>query len=492
MRRLLSVALGFVIATLPLCASAVQAQTIKPAVVVVTGKPDLMIGAYQPEDVGYTAQEYFVSGEAVSYTAVDGATPPDGRWNARQDGKAMYATRVVTMLPADPGRFNGTVVVEWLNVSGGVDSPAVWLMAHRQMTRAGYAYIAVSAQKVGVEGGASIMGADYSLKKINAGRYGALHHPGDAFSYDIFSQIGRLARQDSDTGILRGLAAKRIIAAGESQSATFLATYINAVDPLAKVYDGYLVHSRLGTVARLNGDMELGARESRVTGVKLRPDVRVPTLTFITEGDLVGFPAVIGYQAARQPDNKRLRVWELAGASHADNYTIGVGFVDTGSAPLKTLVAAYAPMSSILGMSVEKPINNGPQHHYVLQAALHGLDRWIRTGAPPPRSPQITMAGRRLVFDEHGLAKGGIRTPWVEVPTARLSSEGNSGNLMAAIFGTSELFDRVKLARLYPGGKAEYLTRFEASLDRTIDQGFILPDDHTEILALANAIFSGI
>ena len=55
--------------------------------------------------------------------------------------------------PIDVTKFNGTVLVEWLNVSGGIDTPAVWMMAHREIARAGYAYVAVSAQKVGVDGG---------------------------------------------------------------------------------------------------------------------------------------------------------------------------------------------------------------------------------------------------------------------------------------------------------------------------------------------------
>ena len=86
------------------------------------------------------------------------------------------------------------MLVEWLNVSGGIDAPAVWMMAHREIVRAGYAYVAVSAQQVGVDGGASLLGVDMSLKSQNPKRYAPLHHPGDAFSYDIFSQIGGLIK----------------------------------------------------------------------------------------------------------------------------------------------------------------------------------------------------------------------------------------------------------------------------------------------------------
>jgi hypothetical protein len=88
-------------------------------------------------------------------------------------------------------------------------------------------------------------------------------------------------------------------------------------------------------------------------------------------------------------------------------------------------------------------------------------------------------------LDEYGLAVGGIRTPWVEVPTAVMSGLGQSGESFSILFGRTEPFDEDALTALYPGGKAEYLKRFEASLDATIAAGFILEDDRAEILAVA-------
>jgi hypothetical protein len=46
------------------------------------------------------------------------------------------------------------------------------------------------------------------------------------------------------------------------------------------------------------------------------------------------------------------------------------------------------------------------------------------------------------------------------------------------------------LAKLYPGGKPEYLDKFNASLKSAIRAGFILPADETEIKALAGQSFS--
>lgn len=92
-------------------------------------------------------------------------------------------------------------------------------------------------------------------------------------------------------------------------------------------------------------------------------------------------------------------------------------------------------------------------------------------------------------MDERGLAVGGIRTPWVEVPTAVMSGLGQSGETFAILFGRTEPFDEVGLETLYPGGKAEYLRQFEVSLDATIAEGFILEEDRQEILAVAAASY---
>jgi hypothetical protein len=82
---------------------------------------------------------------------------------------------------------------------------------------------------------------------------------------------------------------------------------------------------------------------------------------------------------------------------------------------------------------------------------------------------------------------GGIRTPWVEVPTAVLSGLGQSGESFAFLFGRTDPFDEARLSELYPGGKVDYLERFEASLDAAIDDGFLLAEDRAEILAVAAA-----
>jgi len=447
-----------------------------PAVSHMPGTPNLLLGAYTVADVGYTAQEFFVSGTATSYG-------PD-----RDGASADYATRIVVMTPTDPARFNGTVLVEWLNVSGGIDAPAVWFMAHREIVRAGYGYVAVSAQRVGIEGGVSLAGMDMSLKTQDAARYGTLDHPGDAYAYDIYSQVGQLIR-DRPGEVLGSLRPEDVVAVGESQSALFLTTYVNAVDPLVKVYDGFLVVSRFGEAAPLDGaSMFDESATGEPEAVPFVEELRVPVMTVITETDLVDGVRV-GYHRARQPDADRLRTWEVAGTAHADNYTIKVGFIDSGSAQLADLVAAYEPTTALMGQELSHCINFAPQHHYVLQAALAQLNCWTRTGERPPTATRIDMTDAQLVRDANGIATGGVRTPWVDVPIARTSGAGSTEPLMAMLFGSGEVFDADTLGRLYPGGAAEYLDRFTQSLDAAIDAGFLLAADRQEILDLAAATF---
>jgi hypothetical protein len=243
----------------------------------------------------------------------------------------------------------------------------------------------------------------------------------------------------------------------------------------------------------------MSASSGSLHGVKFRLDLRVPVLTVITETDLLG-GRLSGYYAARQPDTDKLRVWEVPGTAHADAYMFSVAAIDSGSAPLEKIAAGYEPTNKIFGSELVKQINNAPQHHYVVEAALWNLDRWIKTGqAPPKAEPMKVKAGENsnaeapptLMLDANGLARGGVRTPWVNAPTERTSGMGNSGGPLGFLVGSCEPFDAARLDRLYPGGKSDYLKKFEASLSSAIKKGFILPADRQEILDVAALSYHG-
>ena len=458
----------------------------------IEGAPVIILGQYDVERLGYTVEEFFLSGTAVSYQ-LTGQRNSDGRWEATPAASAPFTTRIVTCRPSQPFSFSGSVLVEWLNVSGGLDAPPDWFMMHRHIIRQGMAWVGVSVQRAGVEGGFSL-GAGIPLKQANKQRYAALSHPGDAFAFDIFSQAGVAVRTAASRGVLGPLEAQRLIAAGASQSAIYLVTYVNAVDPLAKVYDGFMIHGRGGTGVPIDGDFLGGRRNINVAAgeahfpgnEQIRDDVRVPVLTIQSETDAIS----LGGLGARQPDSDRFRLWEIAGAAHFDAYGLIATHLDDGSLLAARLAELNAPVSQAVGVPTQSPINSGPQFHYVAQAALDALERWVIDGTPAPRAARLELAATqppRLATDDNGIAKGGIRTPWVDVPTAVLSGLGQSGGGFGFLFGTTHPFDDGKLAALYPGGRREYLSRFEASAEAAVRAGFLLAADLAEIKALGAA-----
>lgn len=465
----------------------------------IPGRPVFTLGTFDLAAMHYVLQEFLLPGDAVSYRAA-GAQSNDGRWNVEVDKRSPFTTRLVVIRPEDPAKFNGTVLVEWLNVSAGTDFAPDWSYTHRELIRQGYAYVGVSAQKGGIDGGGMTVGIPglLPIKKADPQRYAQLNHPGDAFAYDIYTQAARAIRHPRLARLLGPLIPKHVLATGESQSAGFLTTYVDAIEPIAKAFDGFLIHSRFGAGAPIEGNYIPNAgpnavKQVRIDGLQIRTDLHKPVLIFISETDLM-FPG--GYLSARQPDNDHLRVWEVAGTAHGDTYTLGASAVDSGSAPIEVLAKAYAPSNSIMGVALAQPMNSAPQHHYAMQAALAALNRWVISGESPPHGQRLNVnqsAVPQLVLDENGNATGGIRSPWVDVPTARLSGLvaglGQTPPGLGSLLGVTEPFTAAALAKLYPGGQPEYVDKFNTSLNSAIAAGFILPADEAEIKAVASFSF---
>jgi Alpha/beta hydrolase domain len=421
--------------------------------------------------VGYAQSEFFLSGTAASYVP---AAPlsSNGKWQVKPATTAPYTTRIVVYRPADPARFNGTVIVEWLNVSGGVDAAPDWMYTHNELIRDGFAWIGVSAQAAGVA-------ADKAADPV---RYAALSHPGDSYSYDIFSQAGQAVRDDAAT-ILGGLHPRTVLAEGESQSAFRLTTYINAIQPLVHEYDGFLVHSRGGGSAPLSQSPQADVPAPSV--VFFRPDLGVPVLAVETETDLM----LLGYLPDQQADSPGFRLWEIAGTAHADDYLANIGPEDNGSgaAGLVELEHMLNPPTSTIGFTCAAPINTS-EAHYVLDAAQYALNRWVTKGIPPAHAPrlQVTTSGSApaFVMDANGNVKGGVRTPAVDVPVATLSGLGQSGASFCFLFGTTTPFSAAKLAALYPT-HAKFAARWAAATLVGVAAGFIRPADARDLIAAA-------
>ena len=96
----------------------------------------------------------------------------------------------------------------------------------------------------------------------------------------------------------------------------------------------------------------------------------------------------------------------------------------------------------------------------------------------------------RLITDDAGIARGGIRTGWVDVPVAALSGltpPGVTG--IGILLGSTRVFDATELARRYPAGPGEYATAFRAATTRAAAAGFLLEQDVEEIVDVATAAY---
>ena len=109
--------------------------------------------------------------------------------------------------------------------------------------------------------------------------------------------------------------------------------------------------------------------------------------------------------------------------------------------------------------------------------------------------------GSTMMLDANGNPLGGIRSPYVDVPTAKYApvntavdpvianpseyvrANGLQGaQIMCRLSAYQEPFSQAKLRELY-GSKREYLRKFEARLDELEKQGWSLPVYRDTILA---------
>jgi alpha/beta hydrolase family protein len=420
------------------------------------GRP---FGALEPADPAasrLSEAEYFFSGSATAYDK-DGAWGLDGVWNIKPSRTAPYKVRMLVRRPADPARFNGVLVVEWLNVTALQEGAADYGQMKEEIERGGYAWAGIGAQATGVDAPRT------GLKAWDADRYGSLQHPGDAFSYDIFTQGARALLDRSAGSPLAGLRVRAILATGRSQSAFRLVTYLNALHPRTHLFQGYLVHSRGASAAGISAEQLARDPDPVPTGAHIRGDLDVPVLDLQTEGDMAALRAHLTHQ----PPSARYRRWEIAGAAHAES----------------PRWVAVAPPPLEMGAGCKAPINTAP-HDAVVKAALQALTRWVRNGTAPPQSPAIQItdpaAADPIARDRFGNATGGIRLPELEAPTATLDGTRNDvanpspeAQNFCFLFGHTVPFEAATLKSLYPT-HAVFVERFGKAVDALVRDGYFL------------------
>jgi hypothetical protein len=410
---------------------------------------------------GYVEEEWFLQGDASRYGPAPGTSlTGDGNWSTVVTGSARFWTRLLARRPIDSARFDGTVVLEWLNVSGGIDLDPVWAQGSAEIMRSGNAWIGVSAQRAGVNGPPLVPGFSQPLALWDPERYGTLDIPNDDLSYGIFTAAARLARE----GALTAQApVDVVIASGASQSANRLVTYVNAVHPLEGEVDGFLVHGRVGTACP-----PLAAGVESPDPVTFRTDVAAPVVVLESE-----FDALRSWQA-RQPDSERFRLWEVAGSTHQDE------FVE------RTLNAQFSRDLGSEQPGCDCAVNDMP-FHYVENAALAHLRAWVRHDEPAPELPRISMnAAGDIDRDHHGNARGGIRLPHLAVPVAQYGPVGTPTR--CALRGFVKPFSAEQLTEAYPS-RDNYLERFAAATQDAVEAGFLLEPDAVEVGAFAEVAY---
>ena len=424
---------------------------------------------------GYTEAEYALEGTATRYRLAAGAElTRDGRWRAEPAGTAPFRTRLLIYRPSDPARFNGTVVLTWNNVSAGYD---LFGAESLELFEGGFGLACLTTQKVGVVG---LPPEPQGLAAWDPARYGTLTIPSDDYSYDVFTQGARAvgpSRSRHGVDPMGGLEVERVVAFGASQSAGRLATYLNAIQPLERALDGFILAIYFGTGSALEvGDavvnLNLVKPGQRLNGSNLlRDDLGVPV--FVVNSEL----EAIACYPVRQPDTDTFRYWESAGTCHVSEQV-------TREREKKLL------RDGVKAPPVQEGINRIPIAP-LYEAAFHHMQRWLTRGTPPPIQPKLEFAGDppQVVRDAHGIAVGGIRLPQADVPLATNSAIPRAPDIFAYLRGSCEPFDADKLRALY-GDKVAFLTEFESAAKRAVEAGVLLPRDAAALVAEASAAYS--
>ncbi len=421
-------------------------------------RPNAFHAAFEFDDLsghGFVEHEWIVAGEAR------------GRPEHSPDVTTLpFRTRVLVRRPADPARANGTVVIEWLNVSGGNDIAVTWSSLRDMLFRDGGTWVGVSAQPLGVR----------HLTQWDPQRYGDLTHPGlpdgelppflrdESYSESVFSEVGALLRADEGRVLFGGAAPRRAFAWGQSQSASRLTRYVGEAHRDARIYDGFVIHG--GGHALLGDPPDRAAMQAWVDGI----DSPVVKIDSETEA-LRAFPVHVD-------DTDHFRWWQVAGTGHGP----GVSVAD--------LRALYERDLGIAGLFGEPRYPYTPMTiEYALRAVAHHLDAWSDGGAPPPSVPPLEPAAdgtpEEAARDEFGNARGGVRLSHVEAPRGRYQARNEPGDLYAMFAGV-EQFDAATLARLYPN-PGDYVAAVEAATERAVAAGVVHEDDVGEIVARARA-----
>jgi Alpha/beta hydrolase domain len=410
-------------------------------------------------DYGYTEQEFFFDGAANVYSA---PAPSGGVGNNAASAATAtivstghpYRSRLLVRRPTDATKFNGVVVVEWLNVTNGYDTDVHWFYQKEFFLRAGYAWVGVSAQNAGLSN------TPNGLKVWSPLRYSTLNVndsgkvTADALGYDIYSQAAQAIR--SVPVVMGGLPVRTVLAIGQSQSAGRLGIYLNAVHIIDPIYDGAMLASG---------------------GQIIRNDLTIPVIKLLTETEFA--MTSTNEIPVLQPDTDKIRIWPVAGSSHSEQYSL--------------LVRAAILLRDLNAQAFDTcatPARSRVPNRYVYNAAVNALVQWSRNDVQPAHAPPVQVISASppsIARDMFGNGLGGIRLAEMDVPVA------HDGGETCALGGTHVPFDAAMLNALYPT-PSSYTSRVFQTTNAAIAAGFVLLEDGkaTEVRALTSLYGTGL
>jgi hypothetical protein len=438
-------------------------------------------------------EEYLVSGTATLYNYAH--NPPRGPTDIVPiQSDVPYKTRIIVRRPAKHGHFNGTVVIEWWNSTGGFDVAPVWDTSAEYFARQGAVYVGVtnSTTSLGfLVGGCSLLGI---LPPTCGTRYSTLSLPENGLAFEMVSQIANLLKSDSPQNPLPDkFDVERLYHAGESQQGGSIVTYASAFHFGAN--DGYFVQ-QAATARPINFGPACGAQGSppypdctprlQFPDNLVRSDLPVPVVHAITETDIQVLFGVVG----RQADTPTFRYYEVAGGGHLtvhqDVEIIPAGIL--GPAPLFLEDLCQFPLNTTA---------DGPVFvSYVFNALWENLEQQVRRGVEPPPGVQMDVVNGVVQRDEFGNGLGGVRLPSLEAPIATYTP-GNSadlnlppflqgiGNLACFLASSVAPFDAATLGELYPK-HGTYVNEVARAANRLRAEGFLLNTDQTTIVTTAS------
>jgi hypothetical protein len=306
--------------------------------------------------------------------------------------------------------------------------------------------------------------------------------------WDIYSQVGTWLKSRAESNPLAfGKGARRrndvehAYGFGYSQTGGYLVDYINAINPRVVkeegkgIYDGYIVGVAGGAFVGTVPINQCTPAPSDDARRQIR-NVGVPVIRIMSQSDyLLG---IASRRADSDTPQDRFRHYEMAGAAHATPDELYY------SATTADIVRAGRPVPPA-------SCNEGPRSRFPssihFNAAQQNLDLWVRDELPPPHAAPITVAGSppAPVLDEFGNVQGGLRSPYVDVPTSvwRGSATGAS---FCFIAGYEIPFDQALIDELYPTHGA-YVRAVRRDVRDLVADRFLTREDGKKLVREAEA-----